>query len=89
MTDRRPAAGGVGRAQRALAAMAATVIGLTALAIVALLICRAVGVPQSAFTSGPLQLLAVLPLPGLAIGLVLLLSVVVVSVVARTRSQRP
>jgi putative effector of murein hydrolase LrgA (UPF0299 family) len=56
---------------------------------VVLLICRAANVPQSAFTSGPLQLLAVLPLPGLAIGLVLLLAVVVVSVVSRTRSQRP
>jgi putative effector of murein hydrolase LrgA (UPF0299 family) len=31
----------------------------------------------------------VLPLPGLAIGLVLLLAAVVVSVVHRTRSQRP
>jgi RsiW-degrading membrane proteinase PrsW (M82 family) len=89
MPERRPPATGVGRAQRTLAAMAATVIGLTALAIVALLICRAANVPQSAFTSGPLQLLAVLPLPGLAIGLVLLLAVVVVSVVSRTRSQRP
>jgi hypothetical protein len=89
MPDRRPPSTGVGRAQRTLAAMAATVIGLTALAIVALLICRAAGVPQSSFTSGPLQLLAVLPLPGLAIGLVLLLAVVVVSVAGRTRSQRP
>jgi hypothetical protein len=89
MPDPRPAGSGVGRTQRTLAAMAATVIGLTALAIVALLICRAVGVPQSSFTSGPLQLLAVLPLPGLAIGLVLLLAVVVVSVASRTRSQRP
>jgi RsiW-degrading membrane proteinase PrsW (M82 family) len=89
MTERRPAATGVGRAQRTLAAMAATVIGLTALAIVALLVCRAAGVPQSSFTSGPLQLLAVLPLPGLVIGLILLLAVVVVSVVSRSRSQRP
>jgi RsiW-degrading membrane proteinase PrsW (M82 family) len=89
MAERRSPATGVERAQRALAAMAATVIGLTAIAIVVLLICRAANVPQSAFTSGPLQLLAVLPLPGLAIGLVLLLAVVVVSVVSRTRSQRP
>jgi RsiW-degrading membrane proteinase PrsW (M82 family) len=89
MPERRPAASGVERAQRTLAAMAATVIGLTALAIVVLLVCRAANVPQSAFRSGPLQLLAVLPLPGLAIGLVLLLAVVVVGVVDRTRSQRP
>ena len=89
MPERRPPATGLERAQRMLAAMAATVIGLTALAIVGLLLARAANVPQSAFTSGPLQLLAVLPLPGLAIGLVLLIAVVVVSVVSRTRSQRP
>jgi RsiW-degrading membrane proteinase PrsW (M82 family) len=89
MPERPPARTALERTQRTLAAMAATVIGLTALAVVALLVCRAVNVPQDAFTSGPLQLLAVLPLPGLAIGLVLLLAVVVVSVVHRTRSQRP
>jgi energy-converting hydrogenase Eha subunit H len=89
MPDRRPPAGGVERAQRTLAVMAATVIGLTALAIVALLACRAANVPEAAFRSGPLQLLAVLPLPGLAIGLLLLLAVVVVSIVSRMRSQRP
>ena len=88
MPERRRPATGLERTQRTLAAMAATVIGLTALAIVALLVCRAANVPQDAFTSGPLQLLAVLPLPGLAIGLVLLLAVVAVSVVQRTRSQR-
>jgi hypothetical protein len=80
---------GIARVQRSLAVMAATVIGLTAVAIVGLLVLRAAGTSQSAFTSGPLQLLAVLPLPGLTIGLILLLAVIVVSVVARTRSQRP
>jgi hypothetical protein len=89
MPEPRPAPTGVERAQRALAVMAATVIGLTALAIVALLVCRAANVPQAAFTSGPLQLLAVLPLPGLVIGLLLLVAVVAVNIVARTRSQRP
>ena len=89
MPERPPSLHGVDRVQRTLAVMAATVIGLTALAIVVLLICRAVDVPQAAFASGPLQLLAVLPLPGLAIGLLLLLAVVVVSVVGRMRSQRP
>jgi hypothetical protein len=88
MAERVPLSG-IARAQRSLAVMAAAVIGLTALAIVLLLVLRAVGVPQSAFTTGPLQLLAVLPLPGLAIGLILLLAVIAVSVVARTRSQRP
>ena len=89
MPERRPPTTGAERAQRTLAAMAAAVIGITALAIVALLVSRALGVPEAAFSSGPLQLLAVLPLPGLAIGLLLLLAVIGVGVVARTRSQRP
>ncbi len=88
MPERRPPATGLERTQRTLATMAATVIGLTALAIAALFVCQAANVPQAAFRSGPLQLLAVLPLPGLGIGLVLLLAVVVVSIVHRTRSQR-
>ena len=89
MSGPRPPATGIARVQRLLAVMAATVIGLTAASIVVLLVLRAFGATQSAFSSGPLQLLAVLPLPGLTIGLVLLLAVIVVSVVARTRSQRP
>jgi hypothetical protein len=89
MPEPRQPLSGLARAQRSLAVMAAAVIGLTAVAIVTLLVLRAAGTPQSAFTTGPLQLLAVLPLPGLAIGLLLLLAVIAVSVVARTRSQRP
>ena len=89
MSGSRQPLQGIARVQRSLAIMAATVIGLTALAIVALLVLRAAGTTQSAFSSGPLQLLAVLPLPGLIIGLLLLLAVIVVSIVARTRSQRP
>jgi hypothetical protein len=88
MPERRAPATGLERVQRTLAVMAATVIGLTALAIAALFVCQAAGVRQEAFRSGPLQLLAVLPLPGLAVGLLLLLATVVVSIVHRTRSQR-
>ena len=80
---------GLARVQRLLAVMAATVIGLTAVAIAALFVLQAAGVAQSDFAGGPLQLLAVLPLPGLTIGLLLLLAVIVLNLVARTRSQRP
>lgn len=88
MPEQRRSLQGTARLQRSLAVMASTVIGLTALAIVVLLVLRAAGVDQSAFSSGPLQLLAVLPLPGLILGLLLLLAVIVVNVAARTRSQR-
>ena len=89
MPEQRPPLQGLPRAQRSLAVMAAAVIGLTAVAIAALFLLQAVGLEQSAFASGPLQLLAVLPLPGLTIGLLLLLAVIVLNLVARVRSQRP
>ena len=66
--------------------MAFTVIGPSAIAIVALLLLHAAGVPDTAFRSGGLQLLAVLPLPGLAIGL--LLVVVSFVLVAARRARR-
>jgi uncharacterized Tic20 family protein len=68
--------------------MAFTVIGVSALAIVVLLVCQAAGVPAAAFTTGPLQLLGVLPLPGLAIGLLLVIASLVTAVVARSRANR-
>jgi hypothetical protein len=76
------------RLQRALAVMAVTVIGLSAVAIVVLLICQASGVPASAFSSGILQLVGLLPLPGLTIGLLLVIALIVVNVVARSRAAR-
>lgn len=75
------------RVQRSLAAMAGTVIGLCVLDIAALLIARAAGAPDSAFRSGVLSVVQVLPLPGLAIGLLLALSVIAVGVVARVRNR--
>jgi tetrahydromethanopterin S-methyltransferase subunit G len=75
------------RAQRSLAVMAGTVIGLCVLDIAALLIARGAGVPDSAFHSGVLSIVQVLPLPGLVIGLLLALAVIAVGVVARTRSR--
>jgi hypothetical protein len=68
--------------------MAVTVIGLSAAAIVVLLICQASGVPASAFSSGILQLVGLLPLPGLTIGLLLVIALIIVNVVARSRAAR-
>jgi uncharacterized Tic20 family protein len=68
--------------------MAFTVIGVSALAIVVLLVCQAAGVPAAAFTTGPLKVLGVLPLPGLAIGLLLVIASLVTAVVARSRANR-
>ncbi|MCU1472862.1 hypothetical protein [Amnibacterium sp.] len=73
------------RAQRSLAVMAGTVIFLCVLDIAVLLIARGAGVPDSAFHSGVLSVVQVLPLPGLVIGLLLALAVIAVGVVARTR----
>ena len=77
----------VSPAQRSLAVMAGTVIGLCVIDIAVLLIARGAGVPDSAFHTGVLSIVQVLPLPGLIIGLLLALSVIVVGVVARTRGR--
>ena len=78
---------GASRAQRSLAVMAGTVIGLCVVDIAVLLIARGAGVPDSAFRTGVLSIVQVLPLPGLVIGLLLALSVIAVGVVARTRGR--
>jgi hypothetical protein len=65
--------------------MAGAVIGLCVLDIAALLLARGAGVPDSAFRSGVLAVVQVLPLPGLVIGLLLALAVIAVGVVSRTR----
>jgi len=77
----------VSRVQRSLAVMAGTVIGLCVVDIAVLLIARGAGVPDSAFHTGLLSVVQVLPLPGLVIGLLLALSVIAVGVVARTRGR--
>jgi hypothetical protein len=45
-------------------------------------------VPASAFSSGILQLVGLLPLPGLTIGLLLVIALVIVNVAARSRAAR-
>ena len=85
MAGRQDEAPPVSRVQRTLAVMAGTVIGLCVLDIAVLLIARGAGVPSSAFSTGFLGVVQVLPLPGLVIGLLLAIAVIVVGVFARTR----
>jgi hypothetical protein len=78
---------GATRAQRLLATLAFTLIGVSAAAVVALLVLRAAGVPGSAFQSGALLVLQLLPLPGLTIGLLLVIALFIVLAVRRSREQ--
>lgn len=75
------------RGQRLLATVAFTLIGLSAIAVIALLVLRAVGVPNSAFQSGVLLVLQLLPLPGLTLGLLLVIALFVLVAVRRARAQ--
>lgn len=77
---------GTSRAQRVLATMAFVLIGLSAVAVIALLVLRAAGVPQSAFSSGFLVVLQLLPLPGLTLGLLLVIVLIVLTAVRRGRA---
>lgn len=81
--DGRPA---TPRAQRVLATMAFALIGISALSVLLLLVLHAVGVPDSAFRGGGLVVLALLPLPGLTIGLLLVIITIVMTAVRRARS---
>jgi hypothetical protein len=78
---------GAPRAQRLLAVMAASVIGLCVLDIAALLIARGAGVPDASFHSGLLAIVQILPLPGLIIGLLLALAVIAIGLVSRVRAR--
>lgn len=80
-------ASGTPRAQRVLAALAFTLIGASAAAVIALLVLRAVGTPDAAFQSGGLLVLQLLPLPGLTLGLLLVIALFVVVAVRRAREQ--
>ena len=84
----RPVPDGTARAQRVLVAMAATVFVVTLADVVALLVLRSSGLTANDFGSGFLQVLAVLPTPGIALTLLLIIAVVVVTAVRRARSQR-
>ncbi|MBW4041364.1 MAG: hypothetical protein HIU86_04445 [Acidobacteria bacterium] len=78
---------GAPRAQRVLATVAFTLIAVSALDVIALLVLRAAGVPNSAFTTGGLLVLQLLPLPGLTLGLLCVVALFVVLAVRRAREQ--
>jgi hypothetical protein len=78
---------GLPRAQRVLATLAFTLIGVSAVAVILLLILRATGVPAASFSSGALLVLTLLPLPGLTIGLLAVVALFVVLAVRRSREQ--
>jgi hypothetical protein len=75
------------RAQRVLATLAFALLGVSALAVVVLLVLRASGLPNAAFQSGGLLVLQLLPLPGLTLGLLLVIALFVVIAVRRAREQ--
>jgi hypothetical protein len=78
---------GIARAQRVLATLAFTLIGVSAVDVIALLVLRAAGVPNASFQTGGLLVLQLLPLPGLTIGLLLVVALFVVLAVRRSREQ--
>ena len=75
----------VHRTERVLAYMVASSIGLAILAIVALLIA---GIARIDTTSGVWLSVVVLPPIGLAIGVLLIIALVVVSAIRRSRAAR-
>jgi hypothetical protein len=79
---------GAPRAQRVLATVAFTLIGVSAVDVIALLVLRAAGVADSAFQTGGLLVLRLLPLPGLTLGLLCVVGLLVLLAVRRARAQR-
>ena len=68
--------------------MAAVVFAVSALAIVVLFITRAAGTPASTYSHGLLQVLSVLPTPGLAIALGLVIALMIMNGMQRARANR-
>jgi hypothetical protein len=79
--------GTTSRGQRILATIAFTLIGISALCVILLLVLRAAGVPNAAFQSGALLIVQLVPLPGLTIGLLLVIVLFVVLAVRRDRNR--
>ena len=73
------------RAQRILGVMAFTVVGLSLLAIVALLIANAAQVSTG---EGLWVVVAVLPLVGLPLAVLLMIAFILVSAISRSRQSR-
>ena len=85
MAQREDRTAATPRGQRVLAAMDFGLIAVSAVSVVALLVLHALGVPDTAFRTGGLAVLTLLPLPGLTIGLLLVIALVVVVAVRRAR----
>ena len=66
--------------------MAFTLIGVSAVAVIALLVLHGAGVPDAEFRTGGLAVLALLPLPGLTLGLLLVIALIAMTAVRRSRS---
>ena len=70
-----------------LATLAFTLIGISALDVIALLVLRVAGVSNAAFGSGGLLVMQLLPLPGLTVGLICVVALFIVLAVRRSREQ--
>jgi carbon starvation protein CstA len=76
------------RAERTLAYMVASAIGLSILAFVAVIIAHFAGVTAEAFAKTPWPTIIILPTIGLPIGLALLIALIIVSGVRRGREAK-
>lgn len=76
------------RVERILAYMVAGIIVLSLASFVAVIIATASGLEPRDFTSGVWPMITVLPLIGLPIGFVLIITLLVVSAVRRGRAAR-
>jgi hypothetical protein len=76
------------RVERILAFMVAAAIGLSIVAFLAVIIGTAAGVTGEAFSQPPWPTIIVLPVVGLPIGLIFLISLIIVSGLRRGREAR-
>ena len=74
--------------ERILAYMVAAAVGLSVLCFLALIIATAVGTTGEQFSAFPWPTIIVLPLVGLPIGLVLMISLLVLTAVRRGRDTK-
>jgi hypothetical protein len=85
--ESKQSASSAARAQRVLATLAFALIGVAAIDVIALLVLPAAGVAGSAFDSGGLLIMKVLPLVALPVGLLLMIALFVVVAIRRAREQ--
>ena len=76
------------RLERILAFMVAAAIGLSIICFLAVIIATAVGTTPEAFSQGVWPTVIVLPAIGLPLGLVLVITLIIVSAVRRGRKAR-